>query len=168
VVLLIIAFTLFRPGYWLDQVSPPFDDRPGAEVIELAGNRPVDDMLRIKITGPDINNPDRIFSTSILVPMDDKQDGMARLENNGLFVTVDDDAAAMEEPLPGSPFVSLGRKFDFYGDDQVVIETVSIPNERVAKEIFYIPAVLLLALVVTLQFRRKRSDQAGSGAAATA
>jgi len=168
VVLLLIAFTLFRPGFWLDQVSPPFNDRPGTEVVALAGDRPVDDMLRIKITGPDINNPDRIFSTSVLIPMGQKQDGMARLENNGLFITVDGDAAAMEEPLPGSPFVGLGRKFDFYGDDPVVIETVSIPTERVVKEIFYIPAVLLLAVIVMLQFRRKRSDQAGSGAAATA
>jgi TRAP transporter 4TM/12TM fusion protein len=168
VVLLLIAFTLFRPGFWLDRVSPPFDDRPGTEVVELAGDRPVDDMLRIKITGPDLNYPDRIFSTSILVPMGEKQDGMARFENNGLFITVDGDTAAMEEPLPGSPFEHLGRKFDFYGDHSVVIETVSIPNERVVKEIFYIPAVLLLALIVFLQFRRKRSDQAGSGEPATA
>ncbi len=168
VVLLLIAFTLFRPGFWLDQVSPPFSDRPGTEVVELAGDRPVDDMLRIKITGPDINNPDRIFSTSVLIPLGEKQDGMARLENNGLFITVDGDAAAMEEPLPGSPFEHLGRKFDFYGDDPVVIEMVAIPNERVVKEVFYIPAVLLLAVIVMLQFRRKRSDQAGSGAAATA
>jgi len=166
--LLLIAFTLFRPGFWLDQVSPPFDDRSGTEVVELAGDRPVDDMLRVKITGPDINNPDRIFSTSVLIPLGEKQDGMARLENNGLFITLDGDAAAMEEPLPGSPFEGLGRKFDFYGDDPVVIETVSVPNERVVKEVFYIPAVLLLAVIVMLQFRRKRSDQAGSGAAATA
>jgi len=168
VLLLLIAFTLFRPGFWLDQVAPPFDDRPGTEVTELAGNMPVDYKLRVKITGPDINNPDRIFSTSILIPMGEKQDGMVRLENSGLFVTVDGDAAAMEEPLPGSPFEGLGRKFDFYGDDPVVIETVSISNERMVKEIFYIPAVLLLALIVFLQFRRKRSDHAGSGAAATA
>ncbi len=167
VVLLFIAFTLFRPGFWLDRVAPPFDDRPGTEIIELAGDRPVDDMLRVKITGPDLNYPDRIFSTSILIPMGDKGDGMSRLENNGLFITVDGDAAAMEEPLPGSPFVGLGRKFDFYGDDVVFIETVSIPNERIAKEIFYIPAVLLLALIVFLQFRRKRSGQAGSGEPAT-
>ncbi len=163
--LLLIAFTLFRPGFWLDQVSPPFDDRPGAEVLELAGSRPADDSLRVKVTGADINKADRIFSTSILIPMGPVADGAARLENNGLFVAVDDGVAAMEEPLPGSPFEGLGRKFDFYGDDPVVIETVSVPNDRIAKEVFYLPAIVLLALIVFLQFRRRRSAEPDAGAA---
>ncbi|MDN3722157.1 DUF3394 domain-containing protein [Roseibium salinum] len=37
VALLLVAFTLFRPGFWLDYVQPPFVDRPGTELIELAG-----------------------------------------------------------------------------------------------------------------------------------
>jgi hypothetical protein len=36
VALLLIAFTLFRPGFWLDMVQPPYDERPGVQVIELA------------------------------------------------------------------------------------------------------------------------------------
>jgi TRAP transporter 4TM/12TM fusion protein len=166
VLLLLIAFTLFRPGFWLDRISPPFDDRSGAEVVELAGSRPADDNLRIKLKGSDINNPDRVLSTSILIPMGPESDGTTRLENNGLFVVVDEGIAVMEEPLPGSPFEGLGRKFDFYGDEPVIIETVSVPNDRIVKEVFYIPALAVLALIVLLQFRRRRSTESGAEKAA--
>jgi len=156
VALLLVAFTLFRPGFWLDRVEPEFDDRPGVEVLELASKRPVDEHLRVKVTGPDFNKPDRTLSTSILIPLGPEGDGSTRLENNGLFVNIDSGAAVLEEPLPGSLFESLGRKYDFYIDDPVVIETVAIPNERIVKEIFYIPALALLVLIVLLQFRRRR------------
>jgi hypothetical protein len=118
------------------------------------------------LKGSDINNPDRVLSTSILIPMGPESDGTTRLENNGLFVVVDEGIAVMEEPLPGSPFEGLGRKFDFYGDEPVIIETVSVPNERIVKEVFYIPALAVLALIVLLQFRRRRSTEPGAEKAA--
>lgn len=69
----------------------------------------------------------------------------------------------MEEPLTGTEFEDLGRKFDFYGDTPVTISAVLVPNERIAKEVFYFPAAFLLVLVVFLQLRRRKS---GGGAAA--
>ena len=168
VILLLVAFTLFRPGFWLDRVVPPFAYEPGTEIEQLAGAAPVDDMLRIKITGPDINNPDRSLSTSILIPMGEKADGATRLDRSGLLVTVDGDDAMLEEPFPGTPFEGLGRKFDFYGDAPVVVENVAIPNERMPKEVFYIPAVILLAFVLLLQFRRRGRTEPDAPQAAEA
>ena len=167
VILLLIAFTLFRPGFWLDRIDPAFLYESGTKIEELAGNAPVGEDLRVKVSGPDFNNPDRTYSTSILIPMGEG-DGATRLDSNGLFVTVDGDQAIMEEPLPGTLFESLGRKFDFYTDDPVVIETVAVPNERMPKEVFYIPAVVLLALVVFLQRRRKRLIEPDTPKPATA
>ena len=46
-----------------------------------------------------------------------------------------------------------------YADDPVVIETVSIPNDRIAKEVFYIPALVVLALIILMQFRRRRAAE---------
>jgi len=39
-ILLLVAFTLFRPGYWLDQFQAPFDHYEGEAVIESAGRLP--------------------------------------------------------------------------------------------------------------------------------
>ena len=58
--------------------------------------------------------------------------------------------------MPGTLFNDLSREFDFYADNPVTIATVLIPRERVFKEIFYIPALILVALVFFLQLRRKR------------
>jgi hypothetical protein len=50
---------------------------------------------------------------------------------------------------------ALTRQFDFYGDKPVVVKAVSLPNARIAKEVFYIPALLLLGLVIAMQRRRQ-------------
>ncbi len=85
-------------------------------------------------------------------------DGTARLDKAGLLVTVEEGLAKLEEPLPGTPYESLGRQFDFYGDDPVTITEVQVPKDRMAKEIFYIPALLLLGLIIFLQRRRAATN----------
>ncbi|NIV22495.1 MAG: DUF3394 domain-containing protein, partial [Gemmatimonadetes bacterium] len=39
VILLLVAFTLFRPGFWLDRVTPPYTDVAGTQVLALAGEQ---------------------------------------------------------------------------------------------------------------------------------
>ena len=36
VVLLLVAFMLFRPGYFWDKIDPPFKDMPGAQIFQIA------------------------------------------------------------------------------------------------------------------------------------
>ena len=152
--LLLVAFTLLRPGYWLDRVAPPFVERPGSEVLDTAGSRAAGEELRIIVSGPDFNDPDSTIETSLAVPLGPAGDGAARLGRNGLLVTVEDGTARIEEPLPASRFESLSRSFDFYADEPVVVSVVSLPNERMAKELFHVPALALFALVYWLQHRR--------------
>ncbi len=153
--LLLVAFSLFRPGFWLDRVAPPYLSKPGAEVLDVAAARPIDDELRLVVAGPDFEDPDVIGSTSIVVPLGAGGDGASRLRANGLLVSVEGATAQLEEPLPGSAFERLGRAFDFYADAPVTVAQVSLPNERWPKEVFLLPALLLLGLVVWLQLRRR-------------
>ena len=152
--LLLVAFTLFRPGFWLDRVAPPFVERPGAEVIEVAGSGGAGEELRMTVSGPDFNDPDTIGETSLLVSLGPAGEGTTRLANSGLLVSIEDEAALLDEPLPASRFESLALTFDFYADEPVVVSALALPNERVVKELFYIPAIVLFALVYWLQRRR--------------
>ncbi|MEE9588016.1 MAG: DUF3394 domain-containing protein, partial [Hyphomicrobiaceae bacterium] len=93
--------------------------------------------------------------TDIAIDLGAAGDGMARIEKQGLFVTVEDDKALFEEPGFTSPFKDLGRTFDFAGDNPVVVRAVHKPNDRMPKEILYIPALLLLLVVIFLQRRRQ-------------
>jgi TRAP transporter 4TM/12TM fusion protein len=155
-ILLLVAFTLFRPGYWLDQVSPEFDLRPGTELAKVAAEMPDDAELRIVINGPNLNNPNKMDSMNLVVPLGKKSaDGMQRLDKAGLMVVMEDQTAKLEEPSFTSKFAGLSKTLDFYGDKPVSVATVKVPNDRVPKEIFYIPGLLLLALVIMLQRRRQ-------------
>jgi TRAP transporter 4TM/12TM fusion protein len=166
VALLLIAFTLFRPGFWLDRVAPPFLFHPGAKVVEIVDGGQDDGNLRVKIAGPDFEDPDVTSSLSVIIPLGADGDGTARIGKSGLLVSIDGGMAKLEEPLPGTIFEDLGRKLDFYSDTPVTISTVLVPNERIAKEVFYIPAVLLLLVIVFLQ--RRRLARGKGSAAATA
>ena len=50
--------------------------------------------------------------------------------------------------------------FDYYGDDPVRVKTIRQETERMPKEVFYIPALLLLGLIVMLQMKRREPTAA--------
>lgn len=159
-VLLLIAFTMFRPGYWLDQVSPPYDYLPGNEIITLSGQAPVDGNIRMVVSGPDSRYGD-MYTTTVMVPLGKAGDGEDRLLSAaGITINVDGDMATLDEPLPSTALSLIMLEFDFYGDSPVKIDRIEIPTERVAKEFFYIPAIMLLFFVVALQRRRLRVETA--------
>ena len=154
-VLLLVAFTLFRPGFWLDLVVPEFDIKPGTEVAQVAEKVPANGELLLVVKGPNVYNPRRTDQTTLVVPMGKADAGAKRLESAGLTVVVEDGVAKLEEPAFGSKFAKLGRTFDFYGDKPVFVEAAKVPNERLPKELFFIPALLLLGLIILAQRRRQ-------------
>jgi TRAP transporter 4TM/12TM fusion protein len=153
--LMLIAFTLFRPAFWLDQVQPRYDDRPGIEVVQLAEALPESTLLRMVVTGTSFDNLDDTITTTIQATIREAGSGLERLEKAGLLVVEDNGKALLDEPIIGSKFFTTFQMFDFYGDVPVEIVTVQVENERIFKEIFYIPALLLLFLIIMLQRRRQ-------------
>ena len=157
VMLLLIAFTLFRPGFWLDRVDPPFDEIHPTKIYEVVGNATPDGVLTMVVTGPDFDTGE-IANTTILVPLGDQAEAIERLESAGLNVNVEDGRALIEEPFPSSPyFETIGKRFDYYADDPVEVGVIKNRKDRLPKEVFYIPAVLLLAVVYWFQRRRRTS-----------
>jgi hypothetical protein len=158
VALLLIAFTLFRPGFWLDMVQEPYRTVDPTEVVTLAGEVPDDGELRLVIRGPDFNDPDTTAETTLMLPLGAAGAGEQRLQDADLLVMIEDGMAKLEEPFRPGPAGSVpGQKlggFDFYGDDPVHIAEIRVEAERMPKEVFYLPALLLLALVIVLQRRR--------------
>ena len=91
------------------------------------------------------------------------------MSDAGLTVNVEDGRALIDEPFPGTPyFESIGKSFDYYGDEPVQIAELLVPAERMPKEVFYIPAVILLGFIVLMQKRRQREQQAAAGAGSPA
>ncbi len=154
--LLLVVFTLFRPGFWLDMVQPPFDDYKGAAVLEGAASAPADEPVRVWVEGPDFDYPDRISDMVLQVVLPPADNAVARLDQAGLTVDPQGDDVVLEEPMPGTDFQRKLQGFDFYGETPVTVRELKVPAQgRWPKEIFYIPALLVLGLVILMQRRRQ-------------
>jgi TRAP-type uncharacterized transport system fused permease subunit len=153
-VLLLVAFTLFRPGYWLDQIQAPYDHYEGAAVIAAAGALPEGAEMRIVIAGPDFDTG-AIMEATLVPTLGAAANGSARLGEAGLPVANEDGVIKLDEPAFGSIYYEkLSRQYDFYGDEPVRILRAEVAADRIAKEIFFLPALLLLLLLILVQRRR--------------
>lgn len=156
VALLFIAFMLFRPDFWQDLVTEKYQSADGPAAIALMDSAVQGKELRLTVEGPDFDTAE-VRPVTIVVPAI-PGDGAAALDAQGLTVIEEDGRLLLEEPFPGTPhFETLGTEYDFYGDSPVVITSVQIENDRFPKEVFWIPALILLAGLVLVQ--RPRATQ---------
>jgi len=152
VVLILVAFTLFRPGFWMDMVSPPFDERPASELETVVDGLAAGDEIRLKIFGEDaVGNP-RTFIA--ILPLGEGDTGADRLFEAGIEVLEMDGHWIIDNVTYDSPAQAAGLDFD------QVVEVVLAPADQPAKQLMYIPAVLLLALIVVVQRRRRAAELA--------
>ncbi|MBZ5486074.1 TRAP transporter permease [Halomonas aquamarina] len=159
VLLLLVAFTLFRPGFWMDKIHDPYESVPPAQFAEALGRVDDGSSLRVQIAGEDdFGAP---MSTYILVPVPSGDTGEERLENLGMELYVDGDQTLVDFVAFGGPAAELG--FDF---DQEITQVLA-PVDRWTKEWMWLPALGLFGLVVLLQ-RRRRSKEQDDDAAAVA
>jgi TRAP transporter 4TM/12TM fusion protein len=151
--LLLVAFTLFVPNFWLDRVQPPFDQIAPVRFEEVLAEADPGDRLRLTIAGPDFNTL-QPTQTTLRVTVGEEPPEQ-RLAATGLLLMPEGERLFLDEPMFGTPYQEALSGLDFYGEDRVEIVSLQRPADRLPKEVFYIPALALLALVVALQRRRQ-------------
>ncbi|MCY4335170.1 MAG: TRAP transporter permease [Litoreibacter sp.] len=157
VVMMLIVFMLFRPDFFLDQWQEKYTESTGAAALKTLGNLPEGETARLRISAPDFDTG-IVGTTTITFTPETSGSGLERLNSVGLAVLESDGILQLEEPFPGTPyFETLANDYDFYGDEPAQIEAVAVENDRMPKEIFFIPALLLLLLIVAIQ--RPRATQ---------
>ena len=157
-VILVIVFTLFRPGYWLDMWKDPYIETSGAEAVQAIGDLEAGANARLVVSAPDFDTG-IVGTTTLLYKAEADGSGEERLQAAGLTLLEEDGKLKLDEPFPGTPyFEALANDYDFYGDEPALLAAVQVENQRPPKEIFFIPAFLLLALIVFVQ--RPRATQA--------
>ncbi|MCG6883922.1 MAG: TRAP transporter permease [Silicimonas sp.] len=143
IALLLIAFTFFRPGFWMDMVAPPFEDVPPASIEQAAMDTPVGENLRLQVSG--LNAVGDPVTFTALLPVGEGETGQDRLFASGLEYIINGDEVVVDNVAFGSPAAEAG--FDW---DQKV-EKVRKPASQPTKYLMYIPALILLGLVVMMQ-----------------
>ena len=152
VALLLITFTLFRPGYWWDMLYPPFDEVPAAQMSELIEQAPAGSGKRIWIEGMNMNGDD--IRKGVLLPLGEPGTARERLASSGLTVMAQGDELLIAAVKFGSPAAKLGIEQGYR------IVSAEVPSDRPAKEWLYLPALALLLLVMGLQRSRQKRQGA--------
>ena len=145
-VLLLITFTLFRPGFWLDTVEQPFQDVDPKQIVEVASKLPEGASLRLLAEGETVDG--KSVSTTAILPLGGAGSGTDRLASAGIEVLFEDGKTLIDNVVSGSAAEEAKLDFDWE------IKALKIPNDRLPKEVFMIPALVLLAGIWWLQRRR--------------
>ncbi|MEO8524431.1 MAG: DUF3394 domain-containing protein, partial [Caldimonas sp.] len=145
--LLVVTFTLLRPGFWLDLATERYEVVPASSIVEHAATAPADARLRVRIEGTTLEGKD--VKKTVLLPLAPGSSGAQRMAGAGLRV--------MSLPT-GTRIMSVGLNSaaDKAGFEQGFIVTgIEAERSRPAKEWLFVPALLLMALVAWSQRRRE-------------
>jgi len=153
--LLLAAFILFRPGFFLDQIAPEFTAAPAAELYRLAETGAENASLRVRLTGEDLYG-DPVDARYLLPLGPVGADGAARLLDGAGIEFRDEDGRLFVDNLAfGGPAEQLGIDWDWE------VAEIEIAANRMPKEVFYLAAFVLVGGVYLLQMGRKRKLEGG-------
>lgn len=150
--LLLIAFTLFRPGYFWDKIYPPTVDIPANELMQSVEALDPGSFIRLNVEGVNFDG-DEVKKTVSLQMNSDAKDGALRLQAMGLVLVQQDKQWKVDQVVFGSAAEKAGVDFDF------IITSVQQESSRLPKELMFIPAILLLVLLAWMHKDRARREQ---------
>lgn len=146
VILLLVAFSLFRPNFWMDRIVAPYDRIAPTQLMQMVEQAPAGEDLRIWIEGEDLNgNP---VNKGMLLPLGEVGTAAERLERFGLRLMSMGD----EISVTSVKFRSKADKAGFKQGQKVT--AIEKESNQPAPEWIYIPTLGVLALVVFAQRRR--------------
>ena len=147
VALLLVAFTLFRPGFWWDMVYPPYVNVPASQLTQLVEAAPAGASKRLWIEGMNLDGKE--IKKGVLLPLGEQGSARERLKNVGLMVMPEGDRMRIMQVK----FNSRAEKLGFEQGFEIV--SVEVIAERPDKELMFLLAAALLAGVVANQRRRR-------------
>ncbi|HEY5720252.1 MAG TPA: TRAP transporter permease [Gammaproteobacteria bacterium] len=145
--LVLITFTLFRPGFWWDEFYPPDLRLPATEVYTTAASVPEGGMLVVEVAGETLEGD--FVQKVVPLRLSAGGDGAERLAEAGIELREEEGQLLVDNVMFGSPAAEQGIDFDWE------LRAVVVANDRPAKEWMFLPALLLLAAIAWLQLRRR-------------
>ncbi|MEH6577472.1 MAG: TRAP transporter permease [Amphritea sp.] len=154
--LLVAAFSLFRPDFWINQIVEPFRQLPASALESAVDDTEVNGLIRLSIGGEDDVGDPLHFMAVLNLPAG--ENATERLSKIGLTLINTDMGLEVDATEIGSAAAQSGL------DAFQVIESLEVPNSQPPKQLVYIPAIGLILLVRMLQ-RRRRNRKADEGLA---
>lgn len=149
IALLLITFTLFRPGFWWDMVYPAKHEMPGVLIVDAADKLAIGQPLELQVSGENLEG--KQISKHVLLPFDeDAVSADDRIASTGLMLRQEGEKMLVDLIEFGSPAEAAGIDFDWE------ITKVSLPAVRPMKEWVFVPTLILLGVLGWNQRRRAK------------
>jgi len=136
IALLLVAFVLFRPGYIWDKIYPPFDEKPGTELVQIVETMEPGSMLRLKIKGENMNGEE--YTKSLMLAVGNAESGSERLNEIGFEIRTEEAKILVDNVVFGSNAEKMGIDFD----QEILV--LKIPSKRLPRQLMYFPDWLCL------------------------
>jgi TRAP transporter 4TM/12TM fusion protein len=140
VAMIVATAFLFRPDFFMDFVGPEYKSLPATEAFNVAGRLPANERLVMVIAGTTIEGEELKKTVAVNLGAAEA-DGRKRVVAAGLTVV----ALGDKLQIAAVKFGSAARKSGF--DQGFDIVEVKVPSERPSSHWFYLPGLLLIALV---------------------
>ena len=152
VLLLVIAFLMFRPGAVWDEIYPPIDEVSPTKIEQVAEGSPNNRPLRMRVAGETIDG-DFVHKT-VELPLVSEGTGAEKIEAAGLMLREDEGKVIVDMVTFDSDAQKVGLDFDWE------IKTIEVEADRPPKQLVWIPVLLLLFAMAAMQKRRRKSEGA--------
>ncbi|MCF8087555.1 MAG: TRAP transporter permease [Desulfotignum sp.] len=150
--LLLVTFTLLRPGFFWDKVYEPYNERPGVELLQAMEKQDENTMIHLVIQGETMDGDE--YTKSLMLPVGKKGVPEDRLREVGFEVMEEDGKMLVDNIMFGSNAERMGIDFD-----QEIV-SVMMEADRPPKQLMFFPALALLGLIYFLQKRRQTPEEA--------
>jgi TRAP transporter 4TM/12TM fusion protein len=158
VILLFSAFILFRPGFIWDEISPPYIDKPGVTIFEVAKNLSPNRALEFVISGETLEGNERTYTFAL--PLLQGASGKMRIDSTGMELVNNNGIVEVSMMMQGvSPSAKINKQIEAMKGAGVDIgwqvKSVRVETNGISKQIIFIPVFLIIFLIGFLQIRRK-------------
>ncbi len=149
--LILIAVTLFVPSFWMNMIVPEYTEAASKDVAAVIDQHQDIEQVRIYAQGEDIDG-DPLKVKSYIPVVGSGEESISRY---GLFeIGLDPQGRPMYEVDFDSLAFKTGIEFDF------VITKVEVPQPQPNAKLLYIPAYILLVILIMMQTVRRRKQNA--------
>ena len=148
IALCLVAFVLFRPGFFWDMIFPEYYSASATQIESIAEKVPENKSLRFVVEGENLDG--KHVKKTVELPLISKGSGSNRLKDAGMEISTRDDRVTLTNVVFGSLAQKMGLDLDWE------IKYIEILSQRPPKHLMFLPALFLLGFIALLQKRRKK------------
>ncbi len=146
IALLLVAFTLFRPGFFWDEFYPEYLSQPATELEQITEKMAEGSRVVMRVKGENIQGDE--FISTVMLRVGEGATGAEKLAGIGLATRLEGEKVFVDRV----GFASVAEKANLDFDQEIL--SVQVENERPPKQLMFIPALILLMLVWFSQKKR--------------